>query len=220
MGTTCATEESQSFTAQDLTLLAYSFAKLGFCFTPVFEAIAESAFVVIRDFTAHDLQMVAVAYARAQHWNASLFDALAAQANRRVAQFTAEALALMLRVAALYDRKTCPLFGSAIVQLPRVLPKCRPTDITMYLHAFAAVQIRSVALFDIITPCILERAPFFTSADWLSALRGYSLLGHKDSMFLSAFGLHIEPAKLSSSQLCTAMVNASRLSCPNVSELL
>mmetsp|Transcript_92037 Transcript_92037/g.152465 ORF Transcript_92037/g.152465 Transcript_92037/m.152465 type:complete len:492 (-) Transcript_92037:43-1518(-) len=88
----------------------------------------------------------------------------------------------------------------------------RPADVTTLLNAFATVQVHSVALFDVVTPFILEKAPLFTPADWLSALRSYSALGHRDGLFLSALRLHLQASKLSLQQLCAAMLDCSRLS--------
>merc|ERR1719203_360170 len=105
-----------------------------------------------------------------------------------------------------------PFFTRAVAQLPRAILTFRPADVTTLLNSCAAVQLHSAALFDIVTPFILEKAPMFTPSDWLSALHGYSALGYKDISFLSAFGLHLEASKLSLQQLCKAMTDCSRLS--------
>lgn len=212
--------EDQVFSARDLTLAAYSFAKLGFFFPEVFEAIAVSAQEVIRDFTARDLQMLIVAFARAQHHNSDLLLAVSLQAQRRIAQFSAEALTLMLRSLAFFDVRDSGLFTRAIAQLPRVILTFRPADVTTLLSACAVVQVHSESLFDVITPFILEKAPMFTPFDWLSALRSYSSLGYRDSMFLDAMMLHLEAARLSLPQLSAAMRDCSRLSFVGHSKIL
>lgn len=212
--------KDQHFSARDLTLAAYSFAKLGCFFPEVFGTIAVNAQEVIRDFTARDLQMLIVAFARAQYHNPDLLVAVSMQAQRRIAQFSAEALTLMLRSLAFFDVRDSGLFTRALAQLPRMILTFRPTDVTTLLSAFAAVQVHSEALFDVVTPFILEKAPMFTPSDWLSALRSYSALGHRDTMFLCAMTLHLEASRLSLRQLSTAMVDCSRLSFVGHSESL
>lgn len=204
--------EDCSLCARDLTLAAYSFAKLGFFFPGVFEAIASRAADVIRDFTSRDLQMLVVALARAQHRDSELLAALSGQAQRRIAQFNAESLTLTLRAMAFFGVADGPLFTRAVCQLPRAIATFRPADVTTLLSAFAAAQIHSLALFDVVTPYILERATVFTPTDWLGALRSYAALGYKDAAFLAALGIHLEPARLTLPQIAAALADCSRLS--------
>jgi len=212
--------QDQGFSARDLTLAAYSFAKLGFFFPEVFRTIALNALVVIRDFTARDLQMLLVAFARAQYQNSDLLSAVSLQAQRRMAQFSAESLTLTLRSLAFFDHGDSGLFTRAVAQLPRMILTFRPADVTTLLSAFAAVQVHSESLFDVVTPYILEKAPMFTPSDWLLALHSFSALGHRDTMFLDAMSLHLEASKLSLRQLSAAMVDCSRLSFSGHSESL
>lgn len=205
-------EDELPLSARDVTLAAYSFAKLGFNDDVLFAALAMRAVEVIRNFTARDLQMFIVALVRVQHRDVDLLDGISVQAQRRIAQFSAESLALMLRSMAFFGMRRDPLFTRTVAQLPRSILTFRPADVTTLLNAFAEVQVHSEALFDVITPFILEKAPMFTPTDWLSALRGYSSLGHRDAIFLSALGLHLQASKLSIHQLCTAIVDCSRLS--------
>lgn len=198
--------------ARDVTLAAYSFAKLGFFFPGVFETLAGNAADVIRDFTSRDLQMLVVALARAQHRDTELLSSVSAQAQRRIAQFNAESLALTLRAMAFFGVADGALFTRAVCHLPRSISTFRPADVTTLLSAFAAAQVHSMALFDIVTPYILERATVFTPSDWVHALGSYAALGHKDATFLAALGLHLEPSRLSLQQLGDAMADCSRLS--------
>merc|ERR1719281_649361 len=95
-------QEGRTIRARDLTLAAYSFAKLGFFQRDVFEAVAAGALPVARNFTARDLQMILVAFARAQYFNQDFVHALTAQTSRRIAQFNAETLAQTLRPLAFF----------------------------------------------------------------------------------------------------------------------
>lgn len=212
--------QDQQFSARDLTLAAYSFAKLGFIFPELFSTIALKAQEVIRDFTARDLQMLIVAFARAQYHNSDLLVAVSAQAQRRMAQFSAESLTLMLRSLAFFDQRDSGLFTRALAQLPRMILTFRPADVTTLLSSFAAVQVHSEVLFHVVTPYILEKASVFTPSDWMSALHSYSSLGHQDMMFLNAMKLHLEASRLTLRQLATAIVDCSRLSFMGHSESL
>lgn len=213
-------ETEELLSARDITLAAYAFAKLGFHTPEVFGNLAWRALEVIRDFTARDLQMFIVALARAQYADPELLDGISAQAQRRIAQFSSESLALTLHTMALFGMGRDPLFTRAVIQLTRSIATFRPTDVALLLNAFADAQFHSRALFDVVTPFILEKAPMFTPTDWLSALHAYSSLGWKDVTFLSAFGLHLDASKLSSLQLCRALVDCSRLSHAGASSLL
>mmetsp|Transcript_81208 Transcript_81208/g.143201 ORF Transcript_81208/g.143201 Transcript_81208/m.143201 type:complete len:856 (-) Transcript_81208:127-2694(-) len=204
--------QTPALSARDLTLAAYSFAKLGFHTPRIFETVARSALPVIRDFTARDLQMLTVALVRVQHKDAELLEALSIQAQRRIAQFNSESLALLLRGMAFFGRSRDPLFTRAVAQLPRAILTFRPGDVTALLSAFAAARVHSPALFDVVTPFILEKAGVFTASDWLLVLQSYSSLGHRDSTFLSALALHLEASKLSFPQLSSALADCSRLS--------
>eukprot|EP00931_Biecheleriopsis_adriatica_P049275 TRINITY_DN28502_c0_g1_i1.p1 TRINITY_DN28502_c0_g1~~TRINITY_DN28502_c0_g1_i1.p1 ORF type:complete len:923 (+),score=192.94 TRINITY_DN28502_c0_g1_i1:68-2770(+) len=201
-----------SLSARDVTLAAYSFAKLGQHTPQTFEVISRSALPVIRDFTARDLQMLTVALVRVQYRDSELLDALSSQAQRRIAQFSSESLALMLRGMAFFRRSDDVLFTRALAQLPRAIVTFRPSDVTALLGAFAGAQVHSAALFDVVTPYIMEKAPMFTPSDWILALRSYSSLGHRDSTFLSMLAVHLEASKLSLPQLSAALADCSRLS--------
>lgn len=198
--------------ARDLTLAAYSFAKLGFIFPDLFEAIARDVLDVARDLTARDLQMLMVAFARARYRDPELLEALSLQAQRRIAQFSAESLVLTIRAMAFFDSIDSSFFTRAVAQLPRIIVTFRPVDVTTMLNSVAAVQVHSPALVDVVTPFILEKAPTFTPSDWLSALRGYASLGCKDAMFLTALNMHLEASKLTLHQLCVAILDCSKLS--------
>lgn len=214
------TGTTPSLSARDLTLAAYSFAKLGFHDLRVFETLSRSALPVIRDFTARDLQMFTVALVRARHRDTELLEVLSQQAQRRIAQFSSESLVLMLRGMAFFGRSNDLLFTRALAQLPRAILTFRPADATALLGSIAAAQIHSPALFQTMTPFILEKAPFFTPSDWLLALSSYSTLGHRDLAFLSALGLHLEASQLSLPQLGAALADCSRLSFSGASEVL
>eukprot|EP00933_Yihiella_yeosuensis_P061841 TRINITY_DN646_c0_g3_i6.p1 TRINITY_DN646_c0_g3~~TRINITY_DN646_c0_g3_i6.p1 ORF type:complete len:673 (-),score=113.62 TRINITY_DN646_c0_g3_i6:190-2106(-) len=213
-------DHRNSMSARDVTLAAYSFAKLGFHQPRVFETLSRAALPVVRDFTARDLQMLTVALVRAEHHDPMLLQALSSQAQRRIAQFNSESMALMLRGMAFFDRRGDPLFTRALAQLPRSILTFRPGDVTSLLGAFAAAQVHSRALFDVVTPFIMEKAPMFTPTDWLLALRSYSALGHRDATFLSALGLHLQATKLSLPQIGAALTDCSRLSFTGASAAL
>jgi len=204
--------QEKLLSARDVTLAAYSFSKLGFYSPPIFKAISRRSLEVIRDFTARDLQMLIVAFAKARHVDSELLDSISVQAQRRIAQFNSESLVLMLRSMAFFSIKDDSLFTRVLVQLPRAILTFRPSDAIAMLNAYAAVQVYSVALIDLVTPFLLEKAPALTPSDWLSALRGYSAMGCKDATFLSAMSVHLEASKLSWSQLCSAIIDCSRLS--------
>merc|ERR1719498_132540 len=118
--------------------------------------------------------MLIVAFARAQHHESNMLEAVSLQAQRRIAQFSAESLTLMLRSLAFFGMGDSGLFTRAVAQLPRMIITFRPADVTTLLSTFAAAQVHSEALFDIVTPFILEKAPMFTPIDWVSALRSFS----------------------------------------------
>lgn len=208
------------YTARDLTFAAYAFGKLGFSPSGLLDSIGGAALEIVSDFTARDLQVLTVAFARSQYQNPELLNAVSEQAHRRVAQFNSESLVLMLRALAFFGMRESPLFTRTVAQLPRAILTFRPADVTTLLNAYASVQVHSLALFDVVTPYILEKASMFGTNDWLSALQSYSSLGHRDLMFLSALGLHLEASQLSTQQLCTAMLDCSRLSFTGASAAL
>jgi len=75
--------EHLDLTARDFTLAAYSFAKLGFFFDSLFEAVARGALCRIKNFTARDLQILMVAFARAQHRNDVLLLTVSRHAQKK-----------------------------------------------------------------------------------------------------------------------------------------
>lgn len=198
--------------ARDLTLVAFSFAKLGYHDSEVFSAIGRAAIDVSRSFTARDLQVLIVAFARAQHRDERLLEVISLQAQRRMAQFNGETLALFLRAMAFFDVRDGALFTRAVAQLPRSILAFRPADVATLVGAFAAAGVHSSALFDLVTPFILERAPMLTLADWLCALRGYSTLGCRDASFLDALSIHLDFSRLTSEQLDAVLADCRRLS--------
>jgi len=207
------------YAARDLALMSYALAKLGCASDAAFAAISKGAVPVMRDFTAQDIRMVFVAYQRANYFDAVL-QSLSLEAHRRIAQFSAESLTLTLSSMAYFGMSESSLFTRSVAQLPRMILTFKPHDVTLLVNTFAAAQVHSAALFDTVTPFIKEKAPFFTPSNWVHALKGYSLLGLKDSMFLSTFKLHLEASKLSLQQLSMAMVYCSKLSFAGTSKLL
>ncbi|CAJ1434748.1 unnamed protein product, partial [Effrenium voratum] len=191
--------------SRDLTMLAHAYARLHSPRTPeMLSLVSRASQLVMRDFTAKELQVLTVSLARAGAREDELLEAISTQARRRLAQFPAEALALMLRGMAFFGR-TDGLFTEALAQLPRVLPTCRPADVATLLCAFAQAEVRSTFLFDLVTPFILEKAPMFTGADWLLALRAYARSKYVDPMFLSALALHLKVRTLSPDQRCACL---------------
>eukprot|EP00405_Crypthecodinium_cohnii_P045346 CAMPEP_0206585962 /NCGR_PEP_ID=MMETSP0325_2-20121206/36733_1 /ASSEMBLY_ACC=CAM_ASM_000347 /TAXON_ID=2866 /ORGANISM="Crypthecodinium cohnii, Strain Seligo" /LENGTH=940 /DNA_ID=CAMNT_0054093617 /DNA_START=20 /DNA_END=2842 /DNA_ORIENTATION=+ len=213
-------EEEELLSARDVTLAAYSFSKLGVYDRQVFHKLAARGNEVIRDLTARDLQMLAVAFARMQHHDELLLDNLSTQAHRRIAQFNSSSLVLMVRSVAFFGLRDHPFLTRVVAQLPRAILSFRPGEVTMLLNSFAAVQVHSPCLMETITPFLLEKARMLTAEDWLSALRGYSAMGLKDTKFLSAMNLHLDAKKLTLPQLSAAMVDCSRLSFSAPSEQL
>jgi len=188
------------FSAREISMAAYSFAKLGCHSSATFQTLSRAARPVIRDFSAKELQTLIVAVARARHTDHELLDAISIQAQRRVAQFSAEALTLMLRGLAFFGRSTDPLFTRVLAELPRAILTFRPGDVAALLNAFAAAQVRSPFLFDLVTPFILEKAPMFTAIDWSLALRSYAAFQHADAMFLACLAMHFKASDLSPAQ--------------------
>ncbi|CAE7246117.1 NLRC3 [Symbiodinium sp. CCMP2592] len=188
------------FSARDITMAAYSFARLGLREHGVWSTLSRASKPVIRHFTAKELQTLTVALARVQRADAQLLDDISTQAQRRIAQFSAEPLALLLRGFAFLGRANDPLFTRALTQLPRVLLAARPADLVTHLAGFVAAEVRSPFLFDLMTPMILEKAPMFTAFDWLLALRSYAAAPQADEMFLSALELHFKASELSKAE--------------------
>ena len=67
-----------------------------------------------------------------------------------MAQFSAESLTLTLRSLAFFEHGDSGLFTRAVAQLPRMILTFRPADVTTLLSAFAAVQVHSASLLDVL----------------------------------------------------------------------
>ncbi|CAK9015918.1 unnamed protein product, partial [Durusdinium trenchii] len=188
-----------SFSARDLTMLAHAFCKSRHR-SQIFSLISRAAEPVMPNFTAKELQSLLVSMARAHHSDAALLDGISLQAQRCIAQFSAEALALTLRGMAFFGRRDDPLFTRALLELPRVLESARPADVAALCSSFAAAQVESRFLFDLVSPLVLEKAPALSATEWVLLLRSYATLEHRDEMFLSALELHLKVEQLSSCQ--------------------
>ncbi|CEM09673.1 unnamed protein product [Vitrella brassicaformis CCMP3155] len=207
--------EGGKLTARELTLAAYSFAKLGFHFPHVFEFASRHAKEVIRDFTAHQLQMMAVAFQRAGVRDVALFQEMSIQAQRRMAQFNAESIALLLRSFSLFDIKDESLFTRVVVQLPRLILTFRPIDIATTLNAFARLQVVSPALMEIVVPAVQEQIRQFTAADMQSILHAFARLGFVDCTFLATYLKHCTVSHLTAQQLVHVATDLAKLSFRN-----
>eukprot|EP00913_Durusdinium_trenchii_P005749 g5363.t1 len=156
----------------------------------IFSLISRAAEPVMPNFTAKELQSLLVSMARAHHSDAALLDGISLQAQRCIAQFSAEALALTLRGMAFFGRRDDPLFTRALLELPRVLESARPADVAALCSSFAAAQVESRFLFDLVSPLVLEKAPALSATEWVLLLRGLD----------GTLELHLKVEQLSSCQ--------------------
>eukprot|EP00435_Cladocopium_sp_Y103_P056291 s111_g19.t1 len=199
------TQMEPGFSARDICILAHAFAKLGEEKTrDIFNMLSRAALPVMRDFTAKELQSLLVSCAHARHADNELLENISAQAQRCISQFSAESLALTLRGMAFFGRTDDPIFTRALVELPRVIPTMRPADIAIVCSSFAAAQVNSPFLVDLVSPVILEKAPTFNTVEWLLLLRSYATLG-PNKMFLSAVTNYLKVDELEQSQLDEAL---------------
>lgn len=199
------------FSARDLTLAAYSFAKLGFYFPTIFSFVARNAKRVIRDFTAQQIQMVVVAFQRARVRDIELFRDMSEQAQRRMAQFNAECVALLLRSFSLLDIRDEKLFTRVVLQLPRLILACRPLDVATYLTAFARINVASPAMLEIVIPHIALHCSKFSSNDLQSVLHACAKLGANDTRLLDIFVQNMKVDALCLSHLISIMAAFGKL---------
>lgn len=198
-------EMETSLSARDICILAHAFAKLGEEKSrDVFNMLSRAALPVMRDFTAKELQSLLVSCAHARHADNELLENISAQAQRCIAQFGAESLALTLRGMAFFGRTDDPIFTRALGELPRVILAMRPADIAIVCSSFAAAQVKSPFLVDLVSPVILEKAPTFNTVEWLLLLRSYATLG-PNKMFFSAVTNYLKVDELEQGQLDEAL---------------
>jgi len=200
-----------SFSARDLSMLAHAFCQLRSDRSrDIFTVLSRAAPAVMPEFTAKELQSLLVSCARAQYVDNELLENISAQAQWRIAQFNAESLALTLRGMAFFGRTEDPVFTRALIELPRVMLAMRPADIATLCSSFAEAKVKSPFLVDLASPFILEKAPAFSTVEWLLLMRSYAKLGPNE-MFLSAMTNHVKVDQLKPRQLDEAIKYTQQL---------
>ena len=177
-----AIPSSSSLSAREVSLLAYSFAKLGFADSELFNGLEAAASHKMRDFTAKDLQMMATAFARFDGpsrvpYRPALLGAISAHAQRRIAQFSAPTLTALLHAFSHQGGHDSDLATRVVAQLPRLLFSLPVKDVLSLSNALVAMGVRSPTSGPAIVSAIKESGAELTLDERLSVLKVVGELG-------------------------------------------
>ena len=162
-------------TAREVTLMAYSFAKMRGSGTPELlqNRIVDLAQILVRDFTAKELQMLVTGLHK---WGENekrrdLLGAVSEQAQRRIAQFSAESLIHLLRGMLGMDFLDQALITRAVCQLPRIGQNLKPAEIVQFYNLFKDMHLRSQVALSVLQPLAIAKAQQISPADWILILQ-------------------------------------------------
>ena len=215
---------SEVYTARDVTLAAYAFAKMKVPVSKDFQArLVILSSHLIRDFTAKELQMLTTALDRWDIIDESIYGSISLQAQRRIAQFSAEALVLLLKALASRSVIDDALITRVVCQLPRLGQNLKTSEITGFLPAFADMKVSSDAGLEVLRPLTVTKAGQFTVSEWLSILKSVSEIGNQKMKqdIVDAFTLiNAFPAKYKGTLTPVSSTVVDRLSNGQITELL
>jgi hypothetical protein len=182
----------ENFTARDVTLTAYAFAKMR---VPpslqLEEKIVDLSKNLVRDFTAKELQMLSTALDK---WNIAemeLFQSISAQAQRRIAQFSSESLVHLLRALLGRNCLDHQLMSRVVCQLPRLANNMQINEIVLLLALFRDANFSSSVAIEAVRPSLVSKTGLLTPADWTTVLDCLSKIASQDALseILEAFVL-------------------------------
>lgn len=170
--------------ARDVTLTAYSFAKMRGSSTDieVQTRIVNLSKTLIRDFTAKELQMLVCAFDKWALSDAEILNSISQQATRRMAQFSSESLIHLLR--ALLNRTALDdqLLTRVATQLPRLALNMHLPELVEILSVFRDAQFMSLVSIDAIKAPIISKAGLMTPTDWITVIDCLSQIGSADTL--------------------------------------
>ena len=184
--------EKHDFSARDITLSAYSFAKLGCTDSILFGRLASLTEKVMRDFTAKDLQMMATAFEREPDDYTLLYSILSIQAQRRIAQFSPDAIVLLMKAFAKKGMNDSALATRVIGQLPRIALGLQGKEAACLLNSMSVMGMKSEVAMNVLGGVVRENVRELGVMEWLSVLKSMNAMNARNEELLTCFSSSID----------------------------